>query len=146
MASSSQSLASLPVGVIAVVTAIDLPPESGPRLMEMGLFVGTTVELVRFAPLGDPLEIKIRGCHLSLRKSEAEHIHVSLDVSGTSGPASPVSQIPSHSAPAAAFRRNPRSPQDKPQLAMVALTGNPNSGKTSVFNALTGLRAKVGWQ
>jgi ferrous iron transport protein A len=45
--------------------------------MEMGLLVGTPVELVRFAPLGDPVEIKIRGYHLTLRKHEAEQIFVS---------------------------------------------------------------------
>jgi ferrous iron transport protein A len=42
----------------------------------MGLLVGTPVELVRFAPLGDPLEIKVRGYHLTLRRREAEQIWV----------------------------------------------------------------------
>jgi Fe2+ transport system protein FeoA len=44
--------------------------------MEMGLLVGTSVELVRFAPLGDPVEIKVRGYNLTLRKHEAEKILV----------------------------------------------------------------------
>jgi len=44
--------------------------------MEMGLLVGTPIELVRFAPLGDPVEIKVRGYHLTLRKNEAEQIWV----------------------------------------------------------------------
>jgi Fe2+ transport system protein FeoA len=44
--------------------------------MEMGMLVGTQVELVRFAPLGDPIEIKVRGYNLSLRKHEAELILV----------------------------------------------------------------------
>ena len=44
--------------------------------MEMGLLVGTAIELVRFAPLGDPLEIKVRGYHLTLRRHEAEQIWV----------------------------------------------------------------------
>lgn len=46
------------------------------RLMEMGLMRGTTVEVVRRAPLGDPLEVKVRGFMLTLRRSEAEHIEV----------------------------------------------------------------------
>lgn len=46
------------------------------RLREMGLLPGTTVTLVRVAPLGDPIEIKIRGYHLSLRKAEADHVLV----------------------------------------------------------------------
>ena len=44
--------------------------------MEMGLLVGTRVELVRFAPMGDPVEIKVRGYNLTLRKNEAEQILV----------------------------------------------------------------------
>ena len=44
--------------------------------MEMGLLVGTKVELVRFAPMGDPVEIKVRGYNLTLRKHEAEQIWV----------------------------------------------------------------------
>ena len=46
------------------------------RLLEMGLTRGTTVEVVRFAPLGDPIDIKVRGYHLSLRRQEAEVIEV----------------------------------------------------------------------
>jgi ferrous iron transport protein A len=42
----------------------------------MGLLVGTNVQLVRFAPLGDPVEIKVRGYHLTLRRHDAEQIWV----------------------------------------------------------------------
>ena len=56
--------------------AIHVPPADKARLMEMGLLVGTQVELVRFAPLGDPVEIKVRGYNLTLRKHEAELILV----------------------------------------------------------------------
>lgn len=69
-------LSELGVGASAVVR--DFPRTGGAfvRLREMGLLVGTTVTLVRAAPLGDPLEIKFRGYHLTLRKSEAEHVIV----------------------------------------------------------------------
>jgi ferrous iron transport protein A len=76
MSASPQTLTSIPLGATATVTEIRLPMESRPRLMEMGLLVGTTVELVRFAPLGDPVEIKVRGYNLTLRKHEAEQIWV----------------------------------------------------------------------
>ncbi len=76
MPASSQPLTSLSLGEQATVTEIKIAPESRPRLMEMGLLVGTPVELVRFAPLGDPVEIKVRGYHLMLRKHEAEQIWV----------------------------------------------------------------------
>ncbi len=44
------------------------------RLLEMGITRGITLEVVRFAPLGDPIDIKLRGYHLSLRRKEAEAI------------------------------------------------------------------------
>jgi ferrous iron transport protein A len=71
-----QPLTALPLGARATVADIRVSSESRPRLMEMGLLVGTPVELVRFAPLGDPVEIKVRGYHLTLRKHEAEQIWV----------------------------------------------------------------------
>lgn len=76
MALSGQPLSSLPLGTRGLVSEINLPAEHRPRLMEMGLLVGTTVELVRFAPLGDPVEIKVRGYHLTLRRHEADQILV----------------------------------------------------------------------
>ena len=76
MVEATQPLTSLSAGSAAVVAEIQLPPESRPRLMELGLIVGTPVELVRFAPMGDPVEIKVRGYNLTLRKHEADHIFV----------------------------------------------------------------------
>jgi ferrous iron transport protein A len=72
----AKPLTVLPAGTIGTVAAILVPPEHRGRLLELGLLNGTTVELVRFAPLGDPVEIKIRGYHLTLRKHEAEQILV----------------------------------------------------------------------
>ena len=69
-------LSELAVGASAVVRDY---PKTGPafvRLREMGLITGTRVTLVRTAPMGDPLEIKLRGYHLTLRKSVAEHVLV----------------------------------------------------------------------
>ena len=76
MSATSQPLTSLGVGQRAVVSEIKIPAEHRGRILEMGLLVGTTVELVRFAPLGDPVEIKVRGYNLSIRKHEAEQILV----------------------------------------------------------------------
>ena len=44
------------------------------RLLELGLIRGTVVELIRFAPLGDPMEVRVRGYRLSIRKDEAESV------------------------------------------------------------------------
>lgn len=79
MSAALQPLTSVALGTIATVAEIKLPPESRPRLMEMGLLVGTPVELVRFAPMGDPVEIKVRGYNLTLRKHEADQIYVRAD-------------------------------------------------------------------
>jgi Fe2+ transport system protein FeoA len=72
----TQTLTSLAPGSRGVIAEIKVPGEQRGRLLEMGVLVGTTVELVRFAPLGDPVEIKVRGYHLSLRRHEAELILV----------------------------------------------------------------------
>ncbi len=78
MNAALQPLTSVALGTTATVAEIKVLPEHRPRLMEMGLLVGTTVELVRFAPLGDPVEIKVRGYNLTLRKHEAEQIWVKV--------------------------------------------------------------------
>ena len=72
----NRSLASLAAGSSATVSEIRVPSEQRGRLLEMGLLVGTPVQLVRFAPLGDPIEIKVRGYNLTIHKHEAEQIWV----------------------------------------------------------------------
>jgi ferrous iron transport protein A len=74
--SAPQPLTLVAKGATATVAQINVPPASRARLMEMGLLGGNKVELVRFAPMGDPVEIKVRGYNLTLRKSEAEQILV----------------------------------------------------------------------
>lgn len=76
MPGPSQPLTALPVGAVGTVAEIKVPVDRRGRLLEMGLLVGTPIQLVRFAPLGDPVEIKIRGYNLSLRRHEAEQILV----------------------------------------------------------------------
>jgi ferrous iron transport protein A len=71
-----QPLTALKIGAAGTVSDIKLRPDQRGRLLEMGLLVGTQVQLVRFAPLGDPVEIKIRGYHLTLRRHDAEQIWV----------------------------------------------------------------------
>ena len=70
------ALSQLPVGATATLRDFPKAGTAFLRLREMGLLVGTTLTLVRTAPMGDPLEIKVRGYHLTLRKSEADHILV----------------------------------------------------------------------
>jgi ferrous iron transport protein A len=71
-----RTLSQLSPGERGKVTKVAGDAEAARRLMEMGLMRGTTVEVVRRAPLGDPLEVKVRGFMLTLRRAEAEHIEV----------------------------------------------------------------------
>ncbi len=52
------------------------------RLMELGLVPGTSVEVTRVAPLGDPLELLVRGCSLSIRRAEASEVTVKALANG----------------------------------------------------------------
>jgi len=73
---TAETLAALAIGMRGRVTGFSLPPEQRQRLLEMGLTTGAEFAVVRFAPLGDPMEIKVRGYYLSLRKSEAAGVQV----------------------------------------------------------------------
>lgn len=71
-----KNLAELPVGNQARVVQIDGVDEICVRLMEMGITPGAEVKRIGTAPLGDPIEIEVRGYRLSLRKSEAQRVIV----------------------------------------------------------------------
>lgn len=64
------------VGQVVTIVRVGGEPSFRRRLLELGLLPGTTVQLLRVAPLGDPLELLSRGAHLSIRRKEAEHIFV----------------------------------------------------------------------
>jgi ferrous iron transport protein A len=70
------TLATLPVGARSKVARIDGDDEISLRLMEMGLVPGVEFTVIGQAPLGDPLELELRGYRLSLRKSEAARVAV----------------------------------------------------------------------
>ena len=74
-ATAPQPLTSLPLGASGTVAEIKLPPANRPRLMEMGLLVGTQVELVRFAPMGDPA---LRHC--AVLAGDIRKLDVSVEV------------------------------------------------------------------
>ncbi len=73
---SVTSLADLAVGRSARVVAILEPGALGERLMELGLTAGTTVEVLRRGLFGDPLQLRLRGFMLSLRRRQARSIRV----------------------------------------------------------------------
>ena len=75
-------LADLEPGQEATIGGRDSAEEGYDRLCELGLIEGTTVRMIKYAPLGDPLEIKVRGFYLSLRKSMARLILVRTKTNG----------------------------------------------------------------
>ena len=74
--SALQKLSKLTAGTHAMIREFPKQGSAFLRLREMGLMPGTALVLVRVAPLGDPIEIRVRGYNLTLRKSEAEQILV----------------------------------------------------------------------
>jgi len=73
------TLAGLGVGPRGTVVAVDGDDAMAIRLLEMGFVPETSVRVVKVAPLGDPLEIQVRGYHLSLRRREAARIRLRLE-------------------------------------------------------------------
>ena len=132
-----RTLDQLPIGSRAVVHHVGCARPVARRLMEMGLLPGTLIETVRRAPLGDPLEIRLRGYLLSLRLADAALIQLvpegqaDLDDQSETDPTFQFAAHPPHAGRTAA------------RVPTVLLAGNANSGKTTVFNALTGARAQV---
>lgn len=72
------TLAELPIGSRANVTRVEGVDELSCRLMEMGLTPGVELRVIGVAPLGDPLELEVRGYRLSVRKSEAARVQVQM--------------------------------------------------------------------
>lgn len=73
-----QRLSELPIGGRCRVATVEGSDEVSLRLMEMGLTPGVDLALVGAAPLGDPLELEVRGYRLSVRRSEAERVTIQV--------------------------------------------------------------------
>lgn len=76
MASEEKTLRDVPVGDTATVVKLVGDGAIKRRIMDMGITKGTTVNVRKVAPLGDPIEVTVRGFELSLRKDEAQNVLV----------------------------------------------------------------------
>jgi ferrous iron transport protein A len=72
----TRKLGELKAGTRAIVRRVSGEPGLLRRLMELGFVPGTAITLVRRAPMGDPIELRLRGTHFSIRTSEADRIDV----------------------------------------------------------------------
>lgn len=109
------------------------------RITEMGFVKGHIVEAIKAAPFNDPVQYKILSSEISIRRSDASLIEViPLDESDIKDYSFGFSGIRDNNA----IEKKIISGKDK--IIDIALVGNPNSGKTSLFNAISGLKEKVG--
>ena len=69
-----KNLRDVPVGGKAVVKKLEGQGPTKKRIMDMGITKGVTLDVIKVAPLGDPIEVKVRGYQLSIRKADAEAI------------------------------------------------------------------------
>ena len=76
--SDKMTLTDLPLGKDARVIAVNGNGRVTQRLLEMGVIPGVSVSVIKTAPFGDPIEIRVRGYSLAMRKSEADAIEVSV--------------------------------------------------------------------
>lgn len=119
------------------------------HLLDMGVIPGAGVKLIKFAPMGDPIEVRLHGYELTLRISDAEQIEITpvYDPQGEQNVADDRRDEPEHPGLGEEGRYHEKEGEDPlPDGTKLtfALVGNQNSGKTTLFNQLTGSNQHVG--
>ena len=142
------TIADLKPGQSAQITVVGGEGALRQHFLDMGVIPGATLTLVKLAPMGDPLELRIHGYELTLRLADAAKIDVV-----------PYENVPEETNPEKRSRKSahpglgeegkfhPRgsgNPLPEGTLLTFALVGNQNSGKTTLFNQLTGANQHVG--
>lgn len=141
-------LDTLEIGKDAVVASVASDDQAlRQHILDMGLTPGTEVTMMKYAPMGDPLEIRLRGYELTLRKDDAARIEL-VDVHDTDTGPRVNAAIGTTDHPALGEGTySPRAAKTAvPEGAPLhfALAGNQNCGKTTLFNQLTGSNQHVG--
>ena len=138
----------LEIGKDAVIESVDSDDSSlRQHIFDMGLTPGTEVTMMKYAPMGDPLEIRLRGYELTLRKVDAARITLSgvhdAHNCPRKNPEASTSAHPALGEDAVRPRREGAALAENAPLRF-ALAGNQNCGKTTLFNQLTGSNQHVG--
>ena len=142
------TLKELPVGKTATVQSVGGEGALRQHLLDMGLIPGADVTMVKFAPMGDPLEVRIHGYELTLRLADAEKIKIenvreTAPESRRNGHGKPISH-PGLGEGGRYHVQTGRPPLPGSVTLTFALAGNQNCGKTTLFNQLTGSNQHVG--
>ena len=141
-------LSELEPGKSAVVSAVGGEGALRQHFLDMGLIPGTEVTVVKYAPMGDPMELMLRGYELTLRLSDASHIAVEPAGAGHKRTYSePARKKTAHPGLGEGGKYHPKGsgdPLPEGTKLTFALVGNQNSGKTTLFNQLTGANQHVG--
>lgn len=108
------------------------------RITEMGFVPGTSVTIIKHAPLGDPIELELMGYRISLRKNEANLIEIVTDSAANNY------HSPFEGGTIPAQESLMQRAKEEINTINVALVGNPNCGKTTLFNSATNRNEKTG--
>jgi len=145
------TLDELKQGQSAIITSVGGEGSLRQHFLDMGLIPTTKVKLVKFAPLGDPMELLVRGYNLSLRLADAANIEISagdkedsVSETGDRKKYEKVQEHPGFGEEGRYHSRADENPLPKGTILTFALAGNQNCGKTTLFNQLTGMNQHVG--
>lgn len=141
-------LDTLEIGKDAVVASVASDDQAlRQHILDMGLTPGTEVTMMKYAPMGDPLEIRLRGYELTLRKDDAARIELVGVHDTDTGPRANAAIGTTEHPALGEGTYSPRAAKTAvPEGAPLhfALAGNQNCGKTTLFNQLTGSNQHVG--
>ena len=142
------TLKDLNIGETAVVGTVGGEGALRQHFLDMGLIPGEKVTLVKFAPMGDPMELSIHGYELTLRLDDAARIGITLAKAPAAKKAAAESEKPvEHPGLGEGGRYHTKkgeNPLPDGTTLTFALAGNQNCGKTTLFNQLTGSNQHVG--
>ena len=142
------TLKNLRIGESAVITKVGGEGALRQHFLDMGVIPGAEVTVVKFAPMGDPMELQIHGYELTLRLADADQINVQL-IEERTNKHSRIDKIyptdhPGLGEDGKYHAKDDGDPLPDGTVLTYALVGNQNCGKTKLFNQLTGANQHVG--